>query len=70
MKKHKGRSPLGGIFRAERNIPLRRNRAERKSNLHYKKRSIESAGNMSGNPPYFNVFILLSSFLLLQYQHI
>ena len=41
----KGRSPLGGIFRTERNIPLQRNRAERKSNLHYKKRSRESAGN-------------------------
>ena len=49
----KGRSPLGGIFRAERNIPLRRNRAERKFNLHYKKRSGSSYPAMSGNPPYF-----------------
>ena len=33
------------VFHAERNIPLRRNRAERKFNFHYKKRSRESAAN-------------------------
>ena len=32
-------------FSTRRNIPLRRNRAERKFNLHYKKRSRESAAN-------------------------